>query len=160
MKKQYNFYNLEASFKNFLLAGNKTSVTIKNYLSDLRHFLGWMILKFKVQSASWQTKFEVDAEPENIVQMITPELIDEYRTYLEENKVPGITIKRRLSTLTKFCSFCISQGWIKTYPIKQLRTADYESKLPIIDKTLAEYKKVASLEDYNNVNDFISFINS
>ena len=154
MEKQYNFYNLEASFKNFLLAGNKSPATIKNYLSDIRHFLGWIVLKFKVQSS----KFKVDAEPENIAQLITSELINEYRSYLNENKVPEITLKRRLSTLAKFCSFCISQGWITTNPIKQLRITDYEAKLPIIDKTLIEYKKVASLEDYNNVNNFISFI--
>ncbi len=156
MEKQYNFYNLEASFKNFLLAGNKSPVTIKNYLSDIRHFLGWVVLRFKVQSA----KFEADAEPENIAQFITVDFVTEYRLYLLENKVPEITIKRRLSTLTKFCSFCISQGWISTNPMRQLRIADYESKLPIIDKTLIEYKKIASLEDYNNINDFISFINS
>ena len=156
MEKQYNFYNLEASFKNFLLAGNKSPVTIKNYLSDLRHFLGWIVLKFKVQSS----KFKVDAEPENIAQFITVDLVIEYRSYLSENKVPEITIKRRLSTLAKFCSFCISQGWISTNPMKQVRIADYEAKLPIIDKVLFEYKKIASLEDYNNVNDFISFVNS
>jgi site-specific recombinase XerD len=156
MENQYNFYNLEALFKNFLLAGNKSPVTIKNYLSDLRHFLGWIIFKFKVQSA----KCKVSAEPKNISQLITADLVAEYRLYLNENKIPEKTVKRRLSTLAKFCSFCISQGWIKENPIKQLRTTDNELKLPVIDRTLLEYKKIASLEDYNNINDFISFINS
>ena len=45
MDKQYNFYNFEASFKKFLLAENVSPITLKNYLSDLRHFLGWTILK-------------------------------------------------------------------------------------------------------------------
>jgi len=156
MEKQYNFYNLEASFKNFLIAGNKSRATIKNYLSDLRHFLGWIILKFKVQSS----KFTVDTEPENITEFITVDLVTEYRTYLSENKVPEITIKRRLSTLAKFCSFCISQGWIKKNPIKKLRITDYELKANPFKNIVEEYKKTASLEDYNNVNDFISFINS
>jgi site-specific recombinase XerD len=156
MEKQYNFDNLEASFKNFLLAGNKSSVTIKNYLSDLRHFLGWFVLKFKVQSL----KFKVNTEPENITQIITLETITEYNAYLIDNKIPEKTIKRRIATLAKFCSFCISQGWIKENPIKKLRITDSEAKLPIIDRVLIEYKKIASLEDYNNINDFISFINS
>jgi hypothetical protein len=60
MENRYNFYNLEASFKNFLLAGNKLPVTIKNYLSDLRHFLGWFIFKCKAQGA----KFKVNSEAE------------------------------------------------------------------------------------------------
>ena len=152
MEKQYNFYNLEASFKNFLLAGNKTSVTIKNYLSDLRHFLGWNVLKFRIHNSEFRI--------EDISTYLTTESVKLYQDYLNENNVPEKTIKRRLSTMAKFCSFCISQGWIKENPIKQLRITDCELKLPIIDRTLIEYKKVASLEDYNNISDFISFIKS
>ena len=47
--KQYNFYNLEASFIRFLNSGNRdlSKVTIKNYISDLRHFFGWFIFRLK-----------------------------------------------------------------------------------------------------------------
>jgi len=156
MQNGYNFYNLEASFKNFLVAGNKTPTTIKNYLSDLRHFLGWNILNFKAQGS----KLKVEIEPKNVVESITGKTITEYQAYLASNKIPEKTIKRRLSTLTKFCSFCISQGWMKTNPIKELHITNCELKANPFKTLIDEYKTKVSLDDYNNVNDFISFINS
>ena len=46
--------------------------------------------------------------------------INEYKSYLSENNIPHKTINRRLSTVRKFCSFCISQGWLKENPAKQV----------------------------------------
>ena len=109
MTNQYNFYNIEASFKQYLLAGNK-KVTVKNYLSDFRHFLGWFILKNKLNS-----------DLPDITSLINIRLINEYKSYLIENKIPVKTINRRLSTIRKFCSFCISQGWMKENPGKQVQ---------------------------------------
>lgn len=45
MTKTYNLYNLEAPFKEYLVAGNQKDVSIKNYLSDFRHFAGWVMSK-------------------------------------------------------------------------------------------------------------------
>src|SRR3989344_9210507 len=39
----YNLSNLEPKFKNFLLAENISVISIRNYLSDVRHFFGWLI---------------------------------------------------------------------------------------------------------------------
>ena len=117
MDKWYNFYNFEASFKKFLLAENVSPVTLKNYLSDLRHFLGWTILKLKAQN---KKNFE-NLSPLEFLNQIDESLVEEYKNYLVVNAIPAKTINRRLSTLRKFFSFCISQGWLKENPAKKIQ---------------------------------------
>src|SRR3989339_906542 len=107
MSDTYNLYNLEAPFKQYLTAGNQKAISIKNYLSDFRHFAGWLMSKGGHGGPPLQ-------EP------ITLNDISEYKSYLESNNIPHKTINRRLSTLRKFCSFCISQGWMKENPAKRI----------------------------------------
>ena len=117
MSDTYNLYNLEAPFKEYLLAGNQKPVSVKNYLSDIRHFFGWMTFKIKNQKSKIK-----DEELGNLgfIQNIKVETINEYKSYLSENNIPHKTINRRLSTVRKFCSFCISQGWLKENPAKKV----------------------------------------
>lgn len=112
MSNRYNLSNIEAKFKEYLLAVNSLnptysdslqSKTVKNYLSDLRHFTGWLIV----------TEPNLDITTE-----IQDSHILNYRTYLERSNIPTNTINRRLSTLRKFFSFCISQNWIQSNPAK------------------------------------------
>jgi site-specific recombinase XerD len=117
MDKRYNFYNFEASFKKFILAENVSPITLKNYLSDLRHFLGWTILKIKAQN---KKNFE-NLSPLEFLNQIDESLVEEYKNYLVVNSIPAKTINRRLSTLRKFFSFCISQGWLKENPAKKIQ---------------------------------------
>ncbi|MBI4004691.1 site-specific integrase, partial [Candidatus Roizmanbacteria bacterium] len=100
---QYNQYNFESSFKKFLVAENISPVSIKNYLSDLRYFLGWLSLD--------------SSEP---LAHLTKETIQAYLTYMQQSQLPSKTINRRLSTLRKFFSFCITQGWIDRNPAKHV----------------------------------------
>ncbi len=106
MFNQYNFYNLEASFKEYLFAGNANPVSVKNYLSDLRHFFGWLSLYLK--SNEIKDTF------------ITVQSINDYKLYLFENDIPHKTINRRLSTIRKFCSFCVDQQILKENPSKNI----------------------------------------
>ena len=117
MDKWYNFYNFEASFKKFLLAENVSPITLKSYLSDLRHFLGWTILKLKAQN---KKNFE-NLSPLEFLNQIDESLVEEYKNYLVVNAIPAKTINRRLSTLRKFFSFYISQGWLKENPAKKIQ---------------------------------------
>jgi hypothetical protein len=102
MEKGYNLYNLEPQFREFLIAENISPISLKNYLSDLRYFFGWMSSK----------SLNVEA--------IDKELVEDYRKYLLDNNLPHKTVNRRLSTLRKFCSFCISQGWMDENPAKKI----------------------------------------
>ncbi len=118
MSNTYNLYNLEAPFKEYLLALNYKSVSIKNYLSDIRHFFGWMTLYSKSKQ---------------LISIIDNKSVTEYKSYLSENNIPYKTINRRLSTIRKFCSFCISQGWMKENPAKKVGNIG-AGKRVIVDK--------------------------
>src|SRR3989339_1542622 len=114
MSNTYNLYNLEAPFKKYLSAVNYKPVSIRNYLSDIRHFFGWLISYFKSENISIESEIKAP-------QFITIKSIFEYKSYLLKNNIPLKTINRRLSSIRKFFSFCISQGWIKENPAKQIR---------------------------------------
>lgn len=105
MDKRYNLSNYQTQFTEYLLAENISSITLKNYRSDLKHFFSWV--------AKNNSSHEI---PE----MITFEAITSYRQYSAENNAPLKTINRRLSTLRKFCTFCISQGWLSENPAKKV----------------------------------------
>lgn len=101
MNKRYNLNNLEALFKDFLLSGIKKSKnTIKNYLSDLRHFLGW----FQKMTKDNNTFFLYESD------------IEEYKKYLFDSEFPIKTVNRRLSTIRKFCFFCVRRGILRHDP--------------------------------------------
>jgi len=140
MKNGYNLYNLSEIFKKWLFAeknlkGKRLSkATLKNYLSDLKHFLGWSILKLKAQNKKVKkTSFlpffhknerVIDIEKlsiQEVVKLFDANFIEEYKKYLFLNHIPVKTINRRLSTLRKFFSFCIDQGWISLNPAKKVK---------------------------------------
>lgn len=109
----YNFDNFEANFREFLISEKVSPVTLKNYLSDLRHFLGWLSLH-QASHIVTERKDSVNG----LVSLIDTGTVEAYKTYLVSNRLPDNTVNRRLSTLRKFCSFCIGQGWMKNNPAK------------------------------------------
>jgi site-specific recombinase XerD len=134
----YNWYNLEPKFKKWLFAGIEntrintnvekkrelTRISVKNYLSDFRHFIGWLTLHL-----SSQQHISINFNESRFISLINRQTIKNYKSYLVENNIPVKTINRRLSTLRKFCSFCISQGWLKENPAKRVSNvgADFMS---------------------------------
>lgn len=136
MQNQYNQYNLEAPFRKYLSAENISPVSLKNYLSDLRHFLGWFqgeqssssFIVHRSQSRAMVQESNADsgvsdqsADSQNgLLATITSNTIIDYKSYLSANGVPTKTVNRRLSTLRKFFTFAISQGWTKENPAKKI----------------------------------------
>lgn len=115
---RYNLDNFEAVFREFLITDGVSPLTLKNYLSDLRHFLGWFMLHLKSQGLSLNEA--EDATPAALDTLLDVKAVTAYKTYLEANKLPVKTVNRRLSTLRKFCSLAIHQGWMKENPAKQV----------------------------------------
>lgn len=143
MDKQYNSYNFEASFKNYLLAENISSVTLKNYLSDIRHYLG-----FIQQSLS-------NIEPTKV---LTIESVNGYFSYLSNLALPQSTVNRRLSTIRKFGSFCISQGWMSENPAKQmnnLKIAEVST-----EEMISDFDKTHTSLEIDYIREFLTVINS
>ena len=141
--KRYNLYNLEAEFRAYLLAGNVNKLTVKNYLSDFRHFAGWAN---SIANREYRTSDEVIAlnnerdqlsvvhYPQSDIQAqtdsstplsanvswITKETIQGYKSYLQACNLPYKTVNRRLSTVRKFFALCIQQGWMTGNPAKEV----------------------------------------
>lgn len=165
MENGYNLYNFEASFKNFLASGNVKPITIKNYLSDLRHFFGWLIFKLKTSSEDKSTfdkknqNSKIEEKPESFLNLITEALIKEYKNYLYENKIPLKTINRRLSTLRKFFSFCVAQGWLKENPAKKISNIASTTTIDLIDLESFYRQENLNKEEIEIIKEFISFFN-
>jgi site-specific recombinase XerD len=158
MDQGYNLYNLEALFRQNLIAENSSSLTVKNYLSDLRHFIGWAILKLKTKNS----KLKINkASCEEFVALIDTKFIEEYKQYLAANNIPQKTINRRLSTLRKFFTFCIIQGWRRDNPAKKVNNliADKNRLLSDFQQYLMQKRDLADNEIENINNDISSFLN-
>ncbi len=102
----YNLSNLEPKFKKYLLAENISSVTLRNYLSDLRHFLGWTLTR---QGESQSTGI-------NDLSRLNRSAIENYRDSHLSALLPVKTINRRLSAIRKFLEFCKQEGLIPDNP--------------------------------------------
>ncbi len=158
----YNLYNFETLFHKYLLAENVSSPTVRNYLSDLRHFLGWWEFKLKTNQVVIQSEIQ-------IIDYLNPDYVREYKSYLVDNELPLKTVNRRLSTLRKFCSFCIQQGWMKENSAKQISNhksdllVDHSSQIinsykhSLQDKPDLKYPVEQSVQD---ITEFFTIINS
>ena len=121
----YNFYNLEAKFKKFLHSENISLVSLRNYLSDLRHFFGWLVSKkdlFKNHNfEAWIT-------------FISPEIIEKYKNEHLKSSLPSKTINRRLSTLRKFFYFCQLEKLLEKNPAKIVTNVSLTKNVDNIEK--------------------------
>lgn len=169
--KQYNLSNLEPQFKRYLTAVNKlSSVSVKNYLSDFRYFVGW----FHTYSDSFDLSIEY-SNVSKLLESINEDIVLEYRTYLVNEKLPYRTINRRLSSLRKFFSFAVSQQWISTNPAKQVTnvpkkpiktdsaiygTTDVLIRSFVTDLTSEGLNAQWISQAENDINEFFTIINS
>lgn len=121
MEKTYNVHNLEALFKKYLLSVNDSceshsenmaSSSVRNYLSDFRFFWGWLVAK-----AHLPESFDDAAQ----MATITKDHVLAFRQFMVEEKLPLITVNRRLSTIRRFFRFCVSQGWISVNPAHEVQ---------------------------------------
>lgn len=152
---------LMKSFSAYLSSENLSSVSQKNYLADLRHFLGWFIF-----TLSRNRKTEAGKFNPSLLRLINEALISDYKKFLVVNKVATKTVNRRLSTLRKFGEFCLKQGLISENPAKKVNNqpleVSYEDKgqeiLREFKKALEE-EKVAESTVKNYLADVRQFIN-
>ena len=133
---------LTTSFTDFLRQQGSSEKTRRNYKSDTRHFFSWFT--FTLESTSGLTI----QSPDQLVNLVTPNTIENYKQYLVANKVPVSTINRRLSTLRSFFACCLYQGWVSTNPtvtLKSIKTAQSNRKLQP-EKLLELFKRDLTLE--------------
>lgn len=110
---QYNSYNLEVEFKMYLENKDYGSATVKNYLADLKSFLSW-------DAENFEAIHDMHSIVESMEILLSNEHLEEYVESLRLSGKPIVTINRYMSSLRKFCSFCISQGWLITNSAKKV----------------------------------------
>ena len=120
-------------FKNYLQVEKASSITVKNYLVDINHFLGWLAQK---------TGIKHQIVGKGIFGLFTEETLNEYKTEQLIKKTPLSTLNRRLSALRKFGQFGLRQGWLKENPAitnagSNLLSKDQDQS----DKVLSEFQK-------------------
>ncbi len=98
MENQLNLDNLKKDFLEYLSSLGVSATSLKNYKSDVSHFLGWAILKVRSFGSYIETLSE-------LIPFLSSNLISEYKKYLIENSTPDKTINRRLSTLRHLARF-------------------------------------------------------
>jgi len=142
-------------FRNYLVIEGYSPVTVRNYLSDLNHFLAWLELRLRSRNLPFSQN-----EIESISQHFTPQTVEAYKNFLFKNHLPVSTSNRRLSTIRCFAKFCLSQNWISQNPTKGVRNkpAPEEGATEI----LARFKKALEAEktSSNTIKSYLSDINT
>ena len=92
-------------FKNHLVSQEKSSkLTVKNYLSDVGHFVEW-----------FEKKTNKSFDPK----LINPDTITSYKIFASSVFSPS-TLERHLSSLRKFFKFLFSSNLMYSNPFEQL----------------------------------------
>ena len=113
-----NNKQITKSFALYLKSRRVSNTTLRNYLSDINHFLNWLDNPLN--------------DPYKIAQSITEETLKKYQQFLQENNIATSTINRRFSALRQLGRFFISQGWSKKNPVKKVSniTAEKRNNFP------------------------------
>lgn len=154
--------NIIKNFTEDLLLQGKSKISVKNYKSDISHFLAWAFLKLKTIGSYPETVAE-------IAPFINTNFFNEYKSYMVENKIKNKTINRRLSTLRNFSRFLTSrqvvdrdfmQG-IQNVGIGVLKTAQGigEEIIEKFKQSLASGEKASANTIKNYVSDTKHFLN-
>jgi site-specific recombinase XerD len=92
---------IKKEFVNYLNSLGISPLSLKNYRSDLSHFIAWAILKVRSYGSYVESLTE-------IVPFLNASIGREYKNFMAENSVPAKTLNRRLSTLRHLSKFMLT----------------------------------------------------
>ena len=99
-----------------------SAVTIRNYLSDLRHFAAWCESTWK-QGQEGERPFTPSA--------VTTPTITDYRAYLQHTlRLKPASVNRSLISLKRYCSWATDTGQLKRNPAKVVKLVEQEAPPP------------------------------
>jgi site-specific recombinase XerD len=99
--------SVKKEFINYLNSLGLSSISLKNYRSDLVHFVAWAILKVRSLGSYVESLTE-------IVPFLSSDLGREYTNFMTKNAVPVKTMNRRLSTLRHLSRFLLESHVIES----------------------------------------------
>ena len=114
-------------FTFYLKSQKASSTTVRNYSSDINHFLNWLNSPLN--------------DPYKIAQSITEETLIKYQQFLKENNIAAATINRRFSALRQLGRFFISQGWSKKNPVKKVSNITAKKKNNFAQQLMEKFAK-------------------
>lgn len=118
------------TFQRFLLDEKTSEKTRVNYMGDVRQFINWL-------SNSIQTKQNSPSTHLELLKLITPELLENYKRSLLLEHIPVATINRRLSSLRMFFRCVINEGWFSDNPMEFI--ANIPKNVPLSPDSLPNY---------------------
>ncbi|HUS60522.1 MAG TPA: site-specific integrase [Nevskiaceae bacterium] len=128
--------NLPENYRTYLKTQGLSSVTIKNYVADINHFLDWLYQKTHVHHR---------VAGIDIFGLFTTETFKEYKADVAEQNTPLTTINRRLSALRKFGQFGLQIGSLNQNPVLKIKNVVSESNQSPKQNWLVKFRK--SLEE-------------
>lgn len=146
MANGYNFSKIEGSFKKYISSGNKIlgRSTVKNYISDLRHFLGWY------QTTQKPVINDEDPASDDVyLAKLDTNSVKDYITYLETTNNSSQTIKRRVSSLSSFLKYAVHNGLIGNNYVKELKLKQKNAIKREIAPSLASIQVEADVIEAN-----------
>lgn len=157
---------LDSVFSEFLTHKKVSEKTRKNYLSDIRRFIIWIINKnTSILTPSQRPWLNQEHVLKAILGTITAENLEYYKQDLFALQTPASTINRHLSAIRLFCQCALEQSWIDTNPTIQIKNISSVTNLLTNESVLESFKKFltddgASKTTVNNyVTDAAEFLN-
>jgi integrase/recombinase XerC len=93
-------------FARWLQEQDRSQVTLRGYLADLRRFASWF----------------ADMHGQEIcVEAVTPADVRGYRAWLQERRASAATVRRHLMALRAYCRWGIAEGKIESDPTERIR---------------------------------------
>lgn len=169
----YNPYNFEANsrtkgfdeiigkFKIYLNTENISKGSIRSYLSDSRHFLGWLVSFLEENNILPSDHRSLITD---YLEFVNEKLLDVYKNYQLSINVPVKTINRRFSALRKFGTFCQVRLDLKVNKFDTLRNISKDEESPITDYRIEEFRlelwknKASKTTIKNYLNDIKQFV--
>lgn len=116
---------LAAKFKTYLVSQNRSAATIKNYVSDVDQFLGW--LAHNLQEDILEAR------------QLTQTAFGDYARFIADpaNRIHPATANRYLSSLRAFGEFLVKHNLIAGNPALELKNQTVD---PTIDQVVSEFR--------------------
>lgn len=122
--------NLTAQFKAYLLDNHLSSVSVKNYVSDINKFLNYWET---TSEESLRATSEVGRSHSSEVNIPNQEDFQNYYNKITQNNTPSQTLKRYQSSLRKFGQFLKEEYLMPKNPAELSRDAIYGVSTQQID---------------------------
>jgi len=131
------YKNITQPFSSYLKSQSVSQNTLRNYLSDVNHFLNWLDNYESVLGSN---------DANIIAQRVSETTFKKYKQFLIKNDTSTATINRRLSSLRQLSNFFISQGWVKNDQAKKITNVTTKKEVSLSSQLITRFAKSLTKE--------------